>query len=261
MTGGGAAPPPVKKSPDRFGEMDPKEQFAAYAGLRTYESDFDRAQGTLRVVASTWILAIVGALGFLLLQSQTSLVVPNPAGQATLRPALAPEVASLLRQAVMLLGSFGVLGLWYLDQRVYQRLLHAAFAYGCHMEAALRTLPAVRMFMFGRAGDVTGRLGRFYTIPVGLMLFAGLLNLAYTFPTTRADIDASLAQCSADLVACAHAPTWIIGGVIFLLHLLPTLFVLRTSTRWTDLIKLLPDIMKQGTLDAARAEALDRLRP
>lgn len=261
MSGGGVAAPPAPKDPQRFGELDAKDQLAAYVGLRVYESDYDRAQGTLRVVASTWILAIVGALGFLVLQAQTSIVVPNPPGTAILRPTLAPEIATLLRQAVLMLGGFGILGLWYLDQRVYQRLLHAIFAYGCHMEAALRTLPGVRMFMYRRAGDVTARMSRFYTMPTKLMLLAGALNLAYAMPTAVADIQASLVRCRADPLACAHDPSWMGNALIYVVHLVATVVVLRSAKRWSDLADLLPDIMKPATIEAARADALDRLKP
>jgi hypothetical protein len=65
MTGSAVAAATEPQDPKRFGNLDAKDQLAAYASLRVYESDYDRAQGTLRVVASTWILAIVGALGFL----------------------------------------------------------------------------------------------------------------------------------------------------------------------------------------------------
>jgi UDP-N-acetylglucosamine:LPS N-acetylglucosamine transferase len=51
------------------------------------------------------------------------------------------------------------------------------------------------------------------------------------------------------------------GTVIYILQAIPTLIVMGSSTGWRDLAKLLPDIMKRETLNAARADALDRLKP
>ncbi|WP_040622106.1 hypothetical protein, partial [Rhodovulum sp. PH10] len=98
-----------------------KDELAAYAHLRLFESDFDRAQGQLRAVSSAWSAAVLAA---------TALITIHAAeGDSDQRSQLLYVV-----QLVLLFGSFGVFAFWYVDQRVYQRLLHSVFAYGLHRE-------------------------------------------------------------------------------------------------------------------------------
>jgi len=90
------------------GLNDNKDIVAQYTHLRAFESDFDKAQSSLRTIASGWLLAAIGGVG-LVTQSQF-------VGQA----ALDPTIASVLRQALLLFAALGLASLWYLDQRVYQ---------------------------------------------------------------------------------------------------------------------------------------------
>jgi hypothetical protein len=76
-----------------------EDAVALYNALRAHESDFDRAQGSLRTTASASLLATIGGLG-LAVQMQTA---------ATL---LDPGIVAGLRGGLLLLSSLGLISLW-----------------------------------------------------------------------------------------------------------------------------------------------------
>jgi hypothetical protein len=126
-----------------FEKLGAPEAHAIYSQLRTYESDYDKAQSTLRTIASAWILAAIGAVG---------LVIQSEAGGAN---KLDPFVAASLRQALLLIAALGLSSLWYLDLRVYQRLLHAIYSIGCHLELANEKLLPIRSRTYLLNYDIT----------------------------------------------------------------------------------------------------------
>ena len=142
-----------------------KEIVALYTGLRAIESDCDKAQGTLRTIASAWLLATIGGIGFFV-QGEYSTAAP-----------VAPFAAAGLRQMLLVVATFGLVSLWYVDQRIYQRLLHGAFAVGYWMEEQFQTiLPPVRLYVYRLNLDITTYLGWFYRAPVLLLLLASFIN-------------------------------------------------------------------------------------
>lgn len=126
---------------------DVKDIIAIQNQLRAFESDFDKAQSSLRTIASAWILAAIGAIG---------LVVQN---ELTGAHRLDGSVAASLRQALFLVASLGLASLWYLDQRVYQRLLHSVFSTGCHLELKTAKILPIRSRAYLLNRDVTSSLG------------------------------------------------------------------------------------------------------
>lgn len=76
-----------------------------------------------------------------------------------------------LRQVICLIGSVGIFAFWFVDQRVYQRLLHTVFAYGLFMEFKNPDLPQIRSNLFAANLDITSWLGWFYGVQFVAFLF------------------------------------------------------------------------------------------
>ena len=107
------------------------ERVALYVHLRTFESDFDKSQSQMREISSAWTAAVLAAIGLLITTAATPIVVPEsanliPKGLIDVRA----DALAYLRAVICFVGSAGVLAFWYVDQGVYQRLLHSVFAYG-----------------------------------------------------------------------------------------------------------------------------------
>lgn len=144
-------------------ELAEADRVALYTHLRTFESDFDKSQSQMRAISSAWTGAVLAAIALLITTAATPIAVPQG---GTLKPDGLIEVRAdslaYLRAVICFVGSAGVLAFWYVDQGIYQRLLHSAFAYGLFVEANQPELPQVRSAMFLANLDVTNRLGIFY---------------------------------------------------------------------------------------------------
>ena len=116
---------------------DDRERLSGYAQIRVFEGDCDRAQAQIRTAASTWILAGLG--GLFVAYSE------HRPGQLS---------SELLSAVVCLLAVSGIAILWTVDQRVYQKLLHAAFVYGLAVEAQNPDLPQIRTMMNLTSGNI-----------------------------------------------------------------------------------------------------------
>ena len=149
------------------------DRVALYTHLRTFESDFDKSQSQMRAISSAWTAAVLAAVALLITTAATPIAVPK---DGTLEPGgliyVRADALAYLRASICLLGSLGVLAFWYVDQGVYQRLLHSVFAYGLFVEAKHPELPQVRSAMFLANLDVTNRLGVFYRAQ--FWLFVGI---------------------------------------------------------------------------------------
>jgi membrane protein YdbS with pleckstrin-like domain len=135
---------------------------SAYNALRAFESDYDKAQGQLRAIASAWLLAGVGACGFLV--------------NAEFANSWDHYQAAVARQIVIFVVALGVSALWRLDQKVYQRLLHTVSALGYHIETQYPCVPPTRRALYDMNRDITGELSLFYSLPFNLILAVGVLN-------------------------------------------------------------------------------------
>jgi hypothetical protein len=139
------------------------DRVALYTHLRTFESDFDKSQSQMRAISSAWTGAVLAAIALLITTAATPIAVPQG---GTLKPDglidVRADALAYLRAVICFVGSAGVLAFWYVDQGIYQRLLHSAFAYGLFVEANEPELPQVRSAMFLANLDVTNRLGIFY---------------------------------------------------------------------------------------------------
>jgi len=121
------------------------------------ERHFNGLQSTYRYMASAWLLATFGAMGFALTQ----------------KIAVAIDY-ELLLAGMALAGCAGIVLLWILDMLVYQRLLDACFVEGLILEKQHSWLPSLRSNMIasqrGRRPVFLLRVVGFYLAPVVLLL-------------------------------------------------------------------------------------------
>jgi hypothetical protein len=133
-----------------------------YLSIGDAERHFNTIQNGYRVLASTWTLAALGGIGYVL----------------TSRRSLSIDVEKqLICCAVALSGAASILMLWLVDIRVYQQLLSQYFNEGMAMEAGEPWLPQVRN-QTRRA--FKGKLSRYISVYY-ILLFVFLLVIACIF--------------------------------------------------------------------------------
>jgi hypothetical protein len=123
------------------------------------ERHFNGLQSTYRNMASAWLLATFGGMGFAVTQ--------------TIHVGLPRELVLAL---VALAGGAGIALLWVIDLLVYHRLLISCFAEGVMLEHRYPWLPQIRhnMRTTQPGGSVRMRVIWFYLAPVAfLMIVAG----------------------------------------------------------------------------------------
>jgi len=100
-----------------------------YLGIGEAERQFGTIQSAYRLLASTWTLAALGGIGYIL----------------TSRKSLGIDVdKQLICGAIALSGAASILMLWLVDIRVYQQLLSQYYEEGMAMEAGESWLPQIR---------------------------------------------------------------------------------------------------------------------
>ena len=109
------------------------------------ERHFNTLQSVYRGVASSWLLATFGAVGYLMFDKDGHVV------------------HTWLAPAVCILGALGICLLWMLDLQIYHRLLVAAFEQGVALEVKFAWLPRMRSAMLTLThGSVRKRLAWYY---------------------------------------------------------------------------------------------------
>src|SRR5262249_13324069 len=93
------------------GRLMSDQRLELYKELGTYERHFNTVQGTCRTIASTWLLATIGGIGFVLGSTFNSTIIDFRLAGALIASA----------------GAVGIFLLWLLDVKVYHRLLLAVF--------------------------------------------------------------------------------------------------------------------------------------
>jgi hypothetical protein len=116
-----------------------------YLSLGEAERQFNNIQNAYRLLASTWLLATLAGIGFML---------------STPAPHLALE-RNLVCALIALSGAASILILWIVDIRVYQRLLSRCFFEGMAMEKGVKWLPQIRT---GIRKTFDGRLPRMISL-------------------------------------------------------------------------------------------------
>jgi len=221
--------------------FDPKDRVALYVHLRSFESDFDKSQSQVRAISSAWTAAVLAAAALLITTAATPVALPShgslvPGGLIDVRS----ESLAYLRTVVCGVGSGGVLAFWYIDQGLYQRLLHSVFAYGLFVESQEKDLPQVRSAMYLANLDVTNRLGMFYRSQFWLFV-AVSIGAAMVSQIVGQDVAAGV---------------WLLVGIHVVIASVCEASVLR---RWSSLGRIIeetyPDLAKQlPTVEASKIE-------
>jgi len=132
------------------------------------ERHFNQLQHGYRTLASTWLIATFGAVGFLF--SEKGPVFPFD--------------RFLLTAGIGMAGGIGIVLLWALDLLVYHRLLDAYFVEGLKIEKNFAWLPSFRTNMLratrgesvSRAG-VLNKVVWFYVGSSGIAMLISLISL------------------------------------------------------------------------------------
>ncbi|MGY1695405.1 hypothetical protein ACI780_10870 [Geodermatophilus sp. SYSU D00814] len=112
-----------------------------------YERHFNQMQSTYRTLASTWLLGLFAAAGFLLGKEGAEL----------------PLDPSAVLALLGVLAAVGITLLWLLDLRVYAALLRTYFDAGVELESQHPWLPAVRTTMLRERLSPGPKVARYYT--------------------------------------------------------------------------------------------------
>lgn len=120
------------------------------------ERHFNGLEMEYRKLASQWLLAALGAIGFVLSREHVMFIAPW-----------------VLVICISVAASVGILVIWLLDLKVYHELLHAAFKQGVRLETEYpEYLPPIRKGMVDSqtGGDVIKRVIFFYFFSILLLL-------------------------------------------------------------------------------------------
>jgi len=139
-------------------EMD---KFERYWKLSEMEERFNSSSGGIRGLASAWLLASLGSIGWIF-NAYDAATWPLPMG--------------FLLIVVITLGSIGITTLWVMDQLVFFRLLNSVFLVGLKMEKDDHELPPIHSIMMKtQEGKGTHRWERFfYLAPISIYILLSI---------------------------------------------------------------------------------------
>ena len=155
------------QSPEMIWEM--------YQGLVSQCQHFNGVESTYRALASTWLLAAFGGIGYILNGN--------------------PRHAALLVAAIGGAAALGVVLIWVLDLLVYHSLLVGAFAEQLRLEREHPWLPQAGHLMQAAHGStsVAEKVAWFYVSAYLLMAGAAAIALAAAPPNLTLAVRASMA--------------------------------------------------------------------
>jgi len=140
------------------------DKFERYWKLSEMEERFNSSSGGIRGLTSAWLLASLGAIGWLFssFNHETWLL---PLG--------------FLIVVVTTLGCIGLITLWVMDQLVFHRLLSSVFLVGLKIEKDDPEIPPIRsMMMKTQEGFGTHRWERvFYLTPIFVLTIISVVVL------------------------------------------------------------------------------------
>jgi hypothetical protein len=137
--------------------------WSMYQEIGAIERHFNELESGYRTMASTWLLAAFGSIGFILTVNSGALAWKD-----------------LVIGGIGFSASVGLYLLWTLDLLVYHRLLDSAFIEGKRLEAKHKWLPQVRHNMMRLQGGkgVMQKLVLFYLLSTEVMLATGTVGVA-----------------------------------------------------------------------------------
>ena len=146
------------------------DEIEKYWKLSEMEERFNSSAGSIRTLASTWILVSLGSIGWLFNSFKID-SWPMPLG--------------LLVVMVSLLATIGISTLWVMDQLVFHRLLNSIFLVGLKMEKDDPELPPIRSMMIKtQEGTGTSKWELLYYM-APIMIFTLLSLIIIIFGTDK----------------------------------------------------------------------------
>ncbi len=182
------------------------------------EERFNSSSAGIRGLSSAWLLASLGAIGWLL--SSYRETWPLPVG--------------FLIVVVATLGCIGLITLWVMDQLVFHRLLNSVFLVGLKIEKDDKEIPPIRsMMMKTQEGLGTHRWESvFYLTPIFVFTLLSVVVLLggsnELFSTQKGSFSLNTFYISIILVIFQ------IAGIIWVLTKLPSMSLEKRSTYFED---------------------------
>jgi hypothetical protein len=130
------------------------------------EKHFNYLETQYRLMASGWLLASFGGIGFLL---EDNIHLPVHPG--------------ILIGLIGAVGCAGITLLWLLDIKIYHKLLNCVFLQGIYLENTYPFLPKIRtdMLMSQETGDVIASTSLFYQGSASLLIFTSAFGFSMFF--------------------------------------------------------------------------------
>lgn len=138
------------------------DKYERYWKLSEIEERFNSSSGGIRGLASAWLLASLGAIGWIF---------------SAYNPEIWPLPMGFLAIVVMTLGNIGITTLWVMDQLVFHRLLNSVFLVGLKIEKDDCEIPPIRSIMMKtQEGLGTYRWERFFYItPISIYILLSIV--------------------------------------------------------------------------------------
>lgn len=157
-----------------------EQAFRIVEHIGEHERHFNTLEADYRKLASTWLLAALGACGYVL-KSDSQM----------------PFDKWYLVCGICIAGSIGLGVLWVLDIKVYHRLLHAFFLEGVKLEMDNPSLRPIRINMARtqRSRNVVTKVQFFYFVSIYLLLIVSAIavwNFESLAPAARGTLAAIL---------------------------------------------------------------------
>jgi hypothetical protein len=135
-----------------------------YNHIGEQERHFNELEKSYRLLASQWLLASLGVIGYLLQSDKIMLFDKN-----------------LLIGLIGLVSNFGIFLLWIIDIKVYHKLLNCAFLQGIKLEQENDWLPKIRtdMLLTQEKGDVINQTGLYYLCTCILLQLISIISIGY----------------------------------------------------------------------------------
>jgi hypothetical protein len=142
-----------------------------YNHIGEEERHFNGLELEYRKLTSHWLLASLGAIGFLLSKKE-----------------VVPVNIWVLVFGICLAASVGILVIWFLDMKVYHELLHAAFREGVKLEREFpQLLPQIRnnMVKSQLGGDIIRRVMLYYFFSIMLLVIIANISVWMYSPSSQ----------------------------------------------------------------------------
>jgi len=140
--------------------IDKNQIFDWIKEIGEQERHFNNISSIYKSLASTWLLATFGAIGFIMINK------------------IEPKELTIC--IISFAGSIGIFLLWLIDLRVYQQLLAANFVEGYELEKKYSWLPQIRhsITKTQKTGTVVSNLSWFYIIAIEILFVTSIFFFA-----------------------------------------------------------------------------------